>query len=71
MPIKYDLLIQRGTVFDGTGAPPRIADIGVRDGQVVAIIETALAPSNATWVIDAVGLWVTRGFIDIHTHYDA
>lgn len=71
MPIKYDLLIQRGTVFDGTGAPPRIADIGVRDGRIVAISESVLAQSDAARMIDADGLWVTPGFIDIHTHYDA
>lgn len=37
MQAVYDLLIQRGIVFDGTGAPPRVADVGVRDGRVVAI----------------------------------
>ncbi len=71
MPLKFDLLIQRGTVFDGTGAPPRIADIGVRDGHIVTISEAALTRSDATRVIDADGLWVTPGFIDIHAHYDA
>ncbi len=71
MPARYDLLIQRGKVFDGSGAPPRIADIGVLDGQVVGISETPLASADATRVIDANGLWVTPGFIDIHTHYDA
>ncbi|SFL11361.1 N-acyl-D-amino-acid deacylase family protein [Rhodanobacter glycinis] len=71
MPTPYDVLIRRGTVFDGTGAPPRIADIGVRDGHIVAISETPLAEADATKVMDANGLWVTPGFIDIHTHYDA
>ncbi|TAM13789.1 MAG: N-acyl-D-glutamate amidohydrolase [Rhodanobacter sp.] len=71
MPTPYDVLIRRGTVFDGTGAPPRIADIGVRDGHIVAISETPLVEADAVKVMDANGLWVTPGFIDIHTHYDA
>ncbi len=71
MQAVYDLLIQRGIVFDGTGAPPRVADVGVRDGQVVAISEAPLVSTDAARVIDATGLWVTPGFIDIHTHYDA
>lgn len=71
MPAIYDLLIQRGTVFDGTGAPPRIADIGVRDGRITAISEEPLASAYAARLMDAKSLWVTPGFIDIHTHYDA
>ena len=71
MSALYDLLIQRGTVFDGTGAPPRVADVGVREGQVVAISEAPLSIVGAARVIAATGLWVTPGFIDIHTHYDA
>ena len=67
----YDLLIQRGTVFDGTGAPARVADVAVRDGKVVEISIQPLPPESATQSIDAQGLWVTPGFIDIHTHYDA
>ncbi len=71
MQAAYDLLIQRGIVFDGTGAPPRVADVGVRDGKVVVISEAPLVGTDAVKVIDATGLWVTPGFIDIHTHYDA
>ena len=71
MPVVYDLLIQRGTVFDGTGALPRVADIGVRNGQIVAISEVPLVSADAATVMDANGLWVTPGFIDMHTHYDA
>jgi N-acyl-D-aspartate/D-glutamate deacylase len=71
LPVLYDLLIQRGKVFDGTGEPPRIADVAVRHGQVVAISEAPLASTDADKVMDANGLWVTPGFIDIHTHYDA
>lgn len=63
-----DLLIKGGLLFDGTGAPSRRADIGIRSGKVVRI-----APSiseDAAETIDAAGLWVTPGFVDAHTHYD-
>lgn len=71
MQEPYDLLIQGGMVFDGTGAPPRRADVAVRDGKIVEISEQRLRPEGATKVIDAAGQWITPGFIDIHTHYDA
>jgi N-acyl-D-aspartate/D-glutamate deacylase len=64
----YDLLIRNGTIVDGTGRPPFVADLAVRDGKVVAI-EPNL-PGDATEAIDATGLLVTPGFVDIHTHYD-
>ncbi|RCJ32477.1 N-acyl-D-aspartate/D-glutamate deacylase [Nostoc minutum NIES-26] len=63
-----DLLIQNGLIFDGLGSAPVRGDIGIQDGRIVAI-----APSlsiSAREVFDASGLWVTPGFIDIHTHYD-
>ena len=67
--MTYDLVIRGGQVCDGTGASSFVADIAVRDGRIVAIGD--VGPADAVEVIDADGLWVTPGFIDIHTHYDA
>lgn len=64
----FDLLLKGGLVVDGTGAPPRTADVAIVDGQIAAIgpgIE-----GSASEVVDATGKLVTPGFIDIHTHYD-
>jgi N-acyl-D-aspartate/D-glutamate deacylase len=63
-------LIRSGLVVDGTGAEGRIADVLVTDGIVTAIGRDLDAPAD-TDVIDAEGCWVTPGFIDLHTHYDA
>jgi N-acyl-D-aspartate/D-glutamate deacylase len=61
-------LIENGSVVDGTGAPAYVADVGVRDGKVVAVGEVD-EPSARR--IDADGLVVAPGIIDLHTHYDA
>jgi N-acyl-D-aspartate/D-glutamate deacylase len=63
-----DVKIVGGSVIDGTGSPRRRADVGVRDGRVVAMGEV---DEDAARTIDAGGLVVTPGFVDIHTHYDA
>jgi len=67
----YDLLIRGGTVVDGTGAPPRTADVAVEGGRIVDV-GTLGAGGNggARQLVDADGALVMPGFVDIHTHYD-
>src|SRR5580692_6062873 len=63
----FDLVIRNGTVLDGSGAPRRIADIAVQDGKIAAVGRKL---GTGRREIDAAGLIVAPGFVDIHTHYD-
>jgi N-acyl-D-aspartate/D-glutamate deacylase len=63
-----DLVVRGGTVVDGTGAPARRADVAVSGGRIV---EVGTVEGRGRREVDADGLTVTPGFIDIHTHYDA
>ena len=68
-PEKFDLVIINGRVIDGTGAPARMASIGIRDGKITRIGGAVAAAQGAT-VIEAAGEVVAPGFIDVHTHAD-
>lgn len=66
---EFDVLIKGGTVVDGARSLRRIADVGIRGGKVAKIGN--LNPSDAQKTLDANGLIVAPGFVDLHTHYDA
>lgn len=63
-----DYVIRNGLVVDGTGQPARRADVGIRDGKIVAVGEV---DEDGSTELDADGLVVSPGVIDPHTHYDA
>ena len=66
--MDFDLVIRGGTIMDGTGRPGVRGDVGIRDGRIATLGEVKGA---AAQTIDAGGLVVAPGFVDIHTHYDA
>jgi N-acyl-D-amino-acid deacylase len=65
--VTHDLVIRGGTVVDGTGAAALTADVAIDDGIVV---EVGRADGSARREVDADGLLVTPGFVDVHTHFD-
>ncbi len=66
---QYDLVIKDGMIFDGTGAPRIRGDVAISDGRIQAM--GRVDASAAGEVIDATGMHVAPGFVDLHTHYDA
>lgn len=69
--MPYDIVIKNGCVFDGESPAGRFASVGIRDGQVVALSDVPLDEEGCPRVIDARGCWVTPGFLEMHSHYDA
>ena len=65
---SVDVLIKRGTVYDGSGKAPLVTDVGLRGDRIVFVGDAAKARVKAGRVIDATGLIVAPGFIDPHTH---
>jgi len=66
---EFDLVVKNGMVVDGTRAPRFRGDIGVKNGRIAKI--GRIRPDEAAKVVDADGLIVAPGFVDLHTHYDA
>ncbi|MGV0744224.1 N-acyl-D-amino-acid deacylase family protein [Mycolicibacterium sp. XJ870] len=69
--MSYDVIVRNGLWFDGTGKPPQVRTLGIRDGVVAAVSAKPLDEAGCPDIIDAGGKWVIPGFIDVHTHYDA
>ncbi len=67
MTMHYDTIIRGGLVVDGTGAEPKLADVAISGGIICAVGQI---DGTAAQEIDANGLLVTPGFVDLHTHYD-
>ena len=63
----YDLIVRNGTIVDGLGGEPVVGDVAVSDGVIAAV---GSVDGEAAREIDATGLLVTPGFVDLHTHYD-
>ena len=66
--MTYDLIIRNGTIVDGLGGEPYVGDVAVRDDVIAAV--GSVNGDGAKREIDATGLLVTPGFVDLHTHYD-
>ncbi|HTX97683.1 MAG TPA: amidohydrolase family protein [Mycobacterium sp.] len=66
--MSYDLIIRNGTIVDGLGGEPYVGDVAVQDGRIAAV--GSVNGETARREIDATGLLVTPGFVDLHTHYD-
>ncbi|WP_172651235.1 N-acyl-D-amino-acid deacylase family protein [Rhodococcus opacus] len=67
----FDVVVNGGLWFDGTGSAPRRRNLGICDGVVVRASIRPLPVGPDTEIIDAAGKWVVPGFVDVHTHYDA
>src|SRR6195952_1374759 len=65
--MAYQMVIRGGTIVDGLGGEPYVGDVAVSDGVIAAV---GSVPGTADREVDATGLLVTPGFVDLHTHYD-
>ncbi|MCA0900750.1 N-acyl-D-amino-acid deacylase family protein [Microbulbifer agarilyticus] len=67
----YDIIIKNGTYFDGSKAKEKLAHVAIKDGKIAKVSEQPLDEAAAGKIIDAAGKWITPGFLEIHSHYDA
>ena len=67
---KATIVIRGGTVVDGTGSPAYVADVAM-DGELITAVGPNLKVSGSPREINATGMLVTPGWVDVHTHYDA
>jgi N-acyl-D-aspartate/D-glutamate deacylase len=65
--MAYELIVRNGTIVDGLGGEPFTGDVAIADGVIAAVGDVE---GEAAKEIDATGLLVTPGFVDLHTHYD-
>ena len=65
--MAYDVIIRNGTIVDGLGGEPFVGDVAIADGVIAAV---GTVEGTAERELDATGLLVTPGFVDLHTHYD-
>ena len=67
----FDILIKNGTYFDGSKTSGFQADVAIKDGKIAKVSQTPMDVTEAKEIFDASGKWVTPGFLEIHSHYDA
>src|SRR5581483_11764613 len=63
----YDMILKGGHVIDGRNGVSAIRDVAIKDGKIAAVADN-LQPSSAARVVDAAGLYVTPGLVDLHVH---
>lgn len=68
---EYDVIFAGARYFDGTGANSSIKNVAVKNGKIAKVTSAPLPPQSAKEYLDVNGKWITPGFIDTHTHYDA
>ncbi len=69
--MSHDIIIKNGLYFDGSNQPGQLRHIGIKDGRIDELSLSPLDESGCPEVLDAAGKWVTPGFLEIHSHYDA